>query len=179
MLRSIALLTFCTLVGPVFGAETLKVNLEESSIGFLGKKTDGEHEGGFKEFTAEAKADFENPANSSLTIEIDATTLWSDDDKLTNHLKNADFFDVRKFPTITFTSTELAPGDDGKMVMKGEMVMLDKTVEVEIPIEADVTEKTLTLNATFEIDRTLWGMEYGVGKINKEVEITTKLVFDR
>ncbi len=53
--------------------------------------------------------DFGDPSKSSLNIDIDADSLFSDNEMLTNHLKNPDFFDVRKYPTITFESTSIEP----------------------------------------------------------------------
>ncbi len=160
-------------------AESLELNPKESKIEFVGSKPDGKHEGGFRKFEAEAVADFEEASNSSLKIAIDTASLWSDNAKLTNHLKNPDFFDVRKYPAITFESTKVIPGDEGKATIVGKMKMLDKTVVVEIPVSAEATERRLTLNADFPIDRTKWGMNYGQGKIDNEVKIKAHLVFMR
>jgi hypothetical protein len=50
---------------------------------------------------------------------------------------------------------------------------------VSVPCEAAITDDSVEVNAKFKIDRTLWGMEYGVGKIEKDVDITAKLVLNR
>lgn len=161
-------------------AESLDLDTDASKIEFVGKKPDDSHAGGFKKFTAAAVADFETPANGSLSIDIDATSLWSDDEKLTNHLKNPDFFDVRKYPKITFKATQILPGDvEGKVVMKGELTMLGKTAEINVPCTASVNDKQIEIDAAFVIDRTRWGMTYGEGKINSDVDVTAHLVFNR
>ena len=162
-------------------ADELTLVPEKSTIEFVGSKPEGKHKGGFKKFESAAIADFENPSRSSLNIQIDAKSLWSDDDKLTNHLKNPDFFDVRKHPAITFESTEIVPGEgeDHKSQIKGEMHMLGKSVAIDVPITASVTEEAVEITAEFTIDRTKWGMTYGEGKIDKEVKITAKLHFKR
>jgi polyisoprenoid-binding protein YceI len=142
--------------------ETLSLDADASKIEFVGKKPDDSHAGGFKKFNAKAVADFETPANGSLAIDIDATSLWSDDEKLTNHLKNPDFFDVRKYPKITFKATQILPSDDdGKVMMKGDLTMLGKTAEINVPCTASVGDKQIEIDATFVIDRTRWGMTYG------------------
>ena len=164
--------------GQASAAETLKLNAEKSKIEFVGKKPDGKHVGGFKKFKANALADFENPSAGSLEIMIDTPSLWSDDDKLTNHLKNPDFFDVRKFPQVTFKTTKIT-ADEESAEMTGDMTMLGKKVEVTVPAKVEVTEEAITVVAEFKIDRTKWGMDYGVGKIDNEVEITATMVFDR
>ena len=164
-------------------AEELAVVKDACKIDFVGSKPDGEHKGGFKKFEVNAIADFENPGRSSINIQIDATSLWSDDDRLTNHLKSPDFFDVRKYPAITFESTEIVPGEgegDQKLAtIHGTMQMLGKSVAVEVPAEVSVSEEKIELSAKFTIDRTQWGMTYGQGKVNNEVKISTELTFKR
>jgi len=160
-------------------AEEWKLNAEKSKIDFVGKKTDGAHKGGFKTFKAEAKADLENPQNGSLKLEIETESLWSDDQKLTEHLKNPDFFDVRKFPKITFESTSIDAASEDNVQLVGKMTMLGKTVEVKVPCKAVLTDGSATLTAEFKLDRTKFGMNYGKGKINDEVEINATLVFKR
>ena len=162
---------------PSFG-QTLKADKSKSKIDFVGKKSDGKHAGGFKDFTSEAKVDLESPEKSLLTIEIKTDSLWSDDEKLTGHLKNPDFFDVKKYPTIKFESTKIEISDD-KATIFGKLTMLDKTVEVKIPTTNELNEKSLTMKADFKIDRTKWGMNYGKGKIDDEVELKVLLMFPR
>lgn len=161
-------------------AETLDMDTEASKIEFVGKKADGKHAGGFKKFTAVAIADFEEPSNGSLTIDIDTSSLWSDDEKLTSHLKNPDFFDIRKHPKITFKSTGLIAGEEeGKATIKGNLTMLGKTAEIEVPCTVAAADKTVQVDASFVIDRTRWGMTYGEGKVNNEVDVKAHLVFNR
>jgi len=159
-------------------ADILKLDAEKSKIGFVGTKPDGKHVGGFKKFKADAMADYENPAAGTLEITIDTTSLWSDDEKLTNHLKNPDFFDVRKYPTIVFKATKIT-ADEESAKLTGQMTMLGKTVEVTVPAKVDVTDEAITLTSDLKIDRTQWGMNYGAGKIDNEVAISAVLVFDR
>jgi polyisoprenoid-binding protein YceI len=152
----------------------------DSEINFVGSKPDGKHKGGFTKFTVDAHAD-EDPAKSSIAVEIDAKSIWSDDEKLTNHLKSPDFFDVRNNPTITFESTKVTPGDKegdhATGTITGKMTMLGKTVEIEVPIEAEMTEQSIAITAEFTIDRTKWGMTYGQGKIENDVKVNLKFVF--
>ena len=184
-LRIVAL----ALSGLIFGSHAASVDAAElklvndsSKIEFVGSKPDGKHKGGFKKFEVAAIADFDSPDRSSLNIQIDTASLWSDDEKLTNHLKSPDFFDVRKHPSITFESTGIIPGegdDEPHATIKGSLTMLGKSIELEIPVKATVTDETIELTADFEIDRTKWGMEYGQGKINNNVKIAVELVMKR
>ena len=181
MVRQIAVMVAMMMVaGLATAAEKVSLNAEKSKIGFVGSKADGKHDGGFKNFTAEAVVDLEKPTNGSLEIVIDTTSLWSDNDKLTNHLKSPDFFDVRKFPKITFKATQIEHEKGAEKVkITGVLTMLGKEVQVTIPAVASMTDSVITLATDFEIDRTKWGMNYGQGKVNNEVVIKTALVFDR
>ncbi|MEQ1828027.1 MAG: YceI family protein [Pirellula sp.] len=164
---------------PAFG-EDLKINKEKSKIEFVGKKPDGKHAGGFKDLTASAKVDHETPSNSTLTIEIKTESLWSDNEKLTAHLKNPDFFKVKEYPTIKFESTKIeVSGDEGTIT--GKLTMLGKTVEVKVPIKAEMSDTSLKVMADFKIDRTKWGLgvPYANGKIDDDVSIKAELVFPR
>ncbi len=172
---SLALATLVFSFGSAFAAETYKIS-DKSKIDFVGKKTDGQHKGGFKKVTGEAIVDHDAPEKGSIKMTIDTTSLWSDDNKLTDHLKNPDFFDVRKYPTITFESTKVEfQGEEG--VITGKLTMLDKTVETKVPVKASVNDDgTIGLKGTFKIDRTKWGMKYGEGKINNDVELVADIV---
>ncbi len=160
-------------------AEVLSLKKDKSKVEFVGKKTDGSHKGGFKEFKSEAVADMESPDRSSLKMEIDTSSLWSDDEKLTEHLKNPDFFDVRKFPKIVFETTSIEHSSEGAATLVGKLTLLDKTVELKVPCKTAVTDDAVVLEADFKLDRTKWGMTYGKGKINDEVEIKATLHFER
>lgn len=180
-------LRFAALVGAlvlvcapfVSAADTYKVDAEKSKVDFVGKKSDGQHKGGFKKVTGEALVDLENPDNGKLTLEIDAASLWSDDSKLTDHLKNPDFFNVRKFPKITFESTKVEHTAEGEVTITGKLTMLDKTVETKVPVKAELNDGSIALNAKFKIDRSKWGMKYGEGKINNDVELEAVILLKK
>lgn len=167
-----------------FAAETLELDAKASEIKFVGKKTDGQHEGGFKEFVASANADFDNPSASTLELTIKAESLWSDDEKLTNHLKNPDFFDVRKYTRIKFKTTKIVVKEgeregESETTLEGELTLLGKTEKLVVPATTQITDKTVTVDAKFVLDRTRWGMTYGEGKIDNNVDVTAHLVFNR
>ncbi len=163
-------------------AWSAELDESKSKIDFVGRKPDGKHDGGFKKFSADAKLTPDNLGEGSLVIVIETGSLWSDNPKLTNHLKNPDFFDVRKHPKIKFESTKMSAGDTAnKGVVTGKLTMLGKTNEVEIPVTCIVKDGVCRVEADFTIDRTKWGMNYGAedGKINKEVELAVELAFKR
>ncbi len=167
------------LFSPIFAlaADPLKLIEDKSKISFVGKKPDGEHKGGFKKFKVDALADHDDMSKSSIKIVIDTDSLWSDDEKLTGHLKNPDFFDVKKYPKATFESTKIEKVSDTEAKIYGKLTMLDKTGEIVVPMKVDANDERIMLNGAFKLDRTKWGMNYGKGKINDEVDMTVELAF--
>ena len=112
-------------------------------------------------------------------------STWSDNDKLTGHLKSPDFFDVAKFPTITFKSKSIAAAGAGKAKVTGDLTLHGVTKEVVLEVEGptqvikDPMGNTRAgAHATTKIDRREFGMVYdktmdgGGLMVGNEVEIT-------
>ncbi|QJW92683.1 YceI family protein [Frigoriglobus tundricola] len=142
---------------------------DNTKLTFVGTKANGKHEGGFAKLSGSAVG-AGDPTKLTIEVTIDTDSLYSDDAKLTGHLKNADFFDVKNQPKATFKSTKVEKADKGYTVT-GDLTLLGKTKPVTFP--ATITEKdgTLSVTASFAIDRTNWGMNYGKGKIDDKVTI--------
>ncbi len=150
---------------------------EKSKIEFIGSKAGGSHKGGFKTFSVEGNIEWGNFSKSNLKIDIDATSLWSDDGGLTGHLKNRDFFNVKSYPKIQFEATSIGIGNDGAAIVRGKLTMLDQVVDMFIPCKIAPTDTGITVSAKLTIDRTKWGMTYGQGRVDNEVDISATLVF--
>lgn len=149
---------------------TYKLTAENTKIEWTGTKADGKHDGGFKKLTGTAKQ-----AGSSLSfeVEIDTASLYSDDEKLTQHLKAPDFFSVKEHPKAKFKSTKIEQTAEGHKVT-GELTLLGKTKKVTFPA-AISTENGLKVDAKFTINRQDFGMSYGTGKVNDDVQIRVDL----
>lgn len=130
----------------------------DSTIGFVGSKVTGSHEGGFKNFAGAI-----NVADGKIVgapaIKINMNSIWSDNEKLTGHLKSADFFDVTKYPTSTFTVTKIEPAD-GQHKVTGNLEMHGETKSISFPAKVEVTDQTATVNAEFAINRKDFNINY-------------------
>lgn len=72
--------------------------------------------------------------DSSVNAEIDATSITTGEAQRDGHLKSADFFEIEKHPTWTFTSTSVKPdGDD--FVVAGDLTIKGNTRPVELELE--------------------------------------------
>jgi polyisoprenoid-binding protein YceI len=70
----------------------------------------------------------------SVTAEIDVASITTDNEQRDGHLKTADFFEVEKFPTATFTSTSVK-ADGGDFVVTGDFTLHGVTKSVDLKLE--------------------------------------------
>jgi len=155
-----------------FDGEFVPLSGDNTRIEFLGTKPDGDkHAGGFGFVEGKIRITPEREFQQ-LSIRILTKSLWSDAPKLTTHLKSPDFFDVNEHPEIIFKSTSLADDGDGKYTITGDLTMLGVTKEIAFPILMGATSKGFTLTSEFKVDRTQFGMNYGVDKIHADVGLT-------
>jgi polyisoprenoid-binding protein YceI len=84
--------------------EAYKFDQARSTIGFSVHQFLGATHGKFKKFEGRIEVDRDHPANSSVTARIDVRSIDTGIVKRDNHLRSAEFFDVEKFPEMTFKS---------------------------------------------------------------------------
>ncbi len=158
---------------PAFAADTtFALTGDNTKIEFVGTKPGGKHEGGFKKLVGTATVT--DGVLSKIDIAIECDSLYSDDEKLTSHLKAPDFFDVKNHTKAMFKSTKIEKSDKGFMV-EGDLTMLGKSKAVKFPASVSMKDGVLSLSTAFTIDRTEWGMTYGDGKIDKPVALKVSL----
>lgn len=124
----------------------------DSTIGFVGSKVTGSHDGGFNAFSGKIMLVDGKPEASSVSVKIDTTSLWADNDKLTGHLKSADFFDVENFPGASFTSTAIVPEGDGYTIT-GNLDLHGVEKSISFPASIDVSGDAIRAQAEFVINR--------------------------
>lgn len=142
-----------------------------TKIEWVGSKADGTHAGGFK--TVIGNAVVASDKTLAFEVEIDCTSLYSDNDKLTGHLKSPDFFAVKDHPTAKFVSKSVKKNKSGYEVI-GDLTLLGKTKEIKFPAVITTAEK-LIVKADFKINRSDFGMTYGKGKVNDDVAIKVSI----
>ncbi len=128
--------------------------------------------GGFAKFKGKAEIDAATKSLKAVSVEIDAASLFTEIQKLTDHLKSPDFFEVREYPKATFESTKVTAGEKGKTLITGKLSLHGVTKEISFPATVAVDAKGLTLTSEFSIDRTQFGMTFGEGKVEPKVSMT-------
>lgn len=142
--------------------EELAFSNEGSTIGFTGSKVTGSHDGGFNTFTGTVAFNAATPESSLVRVEIDMNSIFSDNDRLTGHLKSDDFFDVENIPTASFVSTKVEPleGDEGTHTITGDLTLAGQTNTISFPATVTVTDAEFKTMAEFSINRSDWGITY-------------------
>ncbi|MEW6282077.1 MAG: YceI family protein [Candidatus Eremiobacterota bacterium] len=131
----------------------------DSTIGFVGSKVTGSHQGGFKSFEGAVYLVEQNPEKSSVEVTIHMDSTFADDPDLTDHLLSPDFFDVEKFPTSTFKSTRIARSGDGYQVT-GDFTLHGVTKSISFPARIAEENGTWVTTAEFSIKRFDWKIMY-------------------
>lgn len=144
---------------PVEGTEVYEIS-DDSTIGFVGSKVTGSHDGGFESFAGTVTVTDGTVAGSAVDVVIDTTSLWSDTERLTGHLKSPDFFDVERFPTASFSSTSITPNDDGTYTVTGNLELHGVTKQISFPAAIELTDEGFHAKAEFAIKRYDFGIEY-------------------
>jgi len=182
-LAAAVVLGFAVVTG-VRGADTYKIDPMHTHIGFsVAHMVINEVEGKFKEFegTIVVNPDAKN-ALVSINGTIQATSIDTGVEKRDNHLRSADFFDVAKFPTITFESKKAAhkgPRDivGGTFTMHGVAKDIVIPVTVKGPIKDPMGNTRIGLKATITVNRKDYGLtwnkalEAGGLMVGEDVEI--------
>jgi polyisoprenoid-binding protein YceI len=179
-----AVLTVPATTGPVATAEVgreVPIVVAQSRIQALGAKITATHPIVFDKWTGELHVAGDDVVGLDLTIEM--ASLRADADKLTTHLKTADFFGVDEFPQATFASTALersATGDATHLVT-GDLTIHGVTRRVSFPAKIRTTANVVNASTEFAIDRQDFGIRYpGMPDdlIQDKVVLTIELVAD-
>ena len=131
--------------------------------------------------------DEQNPANSSVDAQADASSINTRDERRDGHLKSPDFFDVAQYPTITFksSSVEHVGGSDYKVT--GDLTMHGVTKQVVFNAEYGGQGKDAYgmhragISVKGKINREDWGLtwnaalESGGVLVSKDVNIEIDL----
>jgi len=144
------------------GAETLAITPENSKIEFVGSKVTGSHNGSFKQFNGTIDLVKDGLEKSRVTVDIDTTSIVTDTDRLTAHLKTPDFFDVAKYPKANFTSTKIEPVTTAGAThtVTGNLDLHGVKKSISFPATIQVAPDAASVNAEFAINRKDFGISF-------------------
>ena len=127
--------------------------------------------GGFSQFQGYCVVDPNNKVINSIVIDINVDSVWTQFEKLTTHLKNADFFDTAKFPSARFVSTGIEAGRNGQCTITGDLTLHGQTESISFDGQYRFENGGLSLTSKFKIDRSQFGMDQMLSGVDKIVEV--------
>ena len=115
--------------------ETFVFDKSHSQVGFRVRHWVSRVEGRFNDFDGKIWLDRARPEDSKVDITIQATSIDTANDRRDNHLRSADFFDVEKYPTITFRSTKVVPKGKNLYEVTGDLTLHGVTKSLTVPVK--------------------------------------------
>lgn len=152
-----------TATAPAGKKEELAISSETSKVEFTGSKVTGKHDGGFKKFTGTIELVDAKPESSSVSVDIDVASVFTDADGLTKHLQTGDFFEAEKFPKATFKSTKIVADSAkgaGNYTVTGDLTLRGVTKSVTFPAAITVSDADVAVKSEFSINRKDFGILY-------------------
>ena len=163
VMRTLLVLSAFAALPLLADTETFVVDKNHSTAMFKVRHMMSNVVGQFRDFTANVDIDRANPEKSSVEFTIQTTSVDTGSTNRDNHLRTADFFDVEKFPTITFKSTSIVAKSKNDFAVTGDLTMHGVTKRVTLPVMFLGFGKTARgEKAGFEIETTLNRKDYGV-----------------
>ncbi len=174
------------LAAPVFAA-TYKIDVDHSTVGFKIRHLLSNVNGRFNQFEGTVDYDPEKPETWKANAAIQAASIDTNVAPRDKHLRSADFFDVEKFPTLTFTTTEVTDVTPAGAKLKGLLNLhgVEKTVVMDLQIHGVAKDPWGNVKAGFtaatKINRKDFGLawnkalESGQFLVGEEVLITLEI----
>ena len=135
---------------------------------------------GVKSATIEAP---ENPLEAKVTASVDAASISTNDENRDKHLRSADFFDVEKYPEITFTGTDFSI--DGDTVdVTGDLTIKGTTHSVTVPLEYQGAvidpwgNERIGFEGSVVVNRKDWGLTWNAAIESGGVLVSEKVTLE-
>ncbi|MBW4055072.1 MAG: sulfurtransferase [Proteobacteria bacterium] len=153
-----------------------RIDVEKSVLEWTGRNINNRHYGRIAVTGGDVVLTNGRPVSGTIVLDMSTITNLDLQDEgwrsmLLRHLKSEDFFDVERYPTATFefrgaaAIAETTPGT-ANMEIAGLLTIKEATRSICFPaIIAAQEDGTLKAQAAFNLDRTLWNVCYGSGKL--------------
>lgn len=180
-LAGMALLAGIYSFAPATGKQapaTLTVNTTKSRIDWVASKKNDFHTGYFPIKSGEITTDGGKLTGGKFVIDLAnlKVTDAGGGDGLTGHLKRADFFDTEKFQEASFQITSVNYPDDNTATVNGNVTVKGATVPMKMTVNVRSNDEKGFFGQSFiSLDRTLLGINYGIGNVSKDVQLAVHI----
>jgi polyisoprenoid-binding protein YceI len=153
-----------TLAALPLQADTLNIDPAHSEVSFQIRHLVSQVRGRFNDFGGVIQMDPKNLAASSVDFHIKTTSIDTNQPDRDKHLRSADFFDVAKFPEITFKSKSITATGKNTYNVTGTLTMHGVSKDITLPVTylGTVKDPFGSTRAGFGLETTLDRKDYGI-----------------
>jgi polyisoprenoid-binding protein YceI len=122
--------------------------------------------GNFESFSGTIELNEQNPAQTTVEVQVEAASINTRDDQRDGHLKSADFLDAENHPYLTFKSKRVEVTGDETARLVGDLTIRGVSKEVSLDVVFEGQAKSpwgmtsAGFSASTKIDRTDWGLTW-------------------
>lgn len=179
-IRTFIVLAGLSIAATLNAQDVYKIDAVHSQIGFKIRHLVAKSSGRFTKFEGAITVDAKDIAKSKVEVTIDAASINTDNEARDKHLRGADFFEVDKFPTITFKSTAVKEVEKGKLQVTGDLTMHGVTKSITFPITNAGTRAGMKpgsvvagfIDGALKLNRNDFGIKTYPGVLGDDVEIS-------
>ena len=150
----------------LYAAKIYKIDKNHSTVGFNVPIVNGiaKVTGKFTDFAIDVDWNDENPASSTVSATIEVSSISTGIEARDNHLKTADFFDVEKYPQITFESKDIMVNGGEGYTLTGTLTMhgVSKDLSLLLIVEEYTSPEDGYVWKSFTLDGTLNRRDFGI-----------------
>lgn len=149
---------------PLAAADTYVFDKPHTEVSFQVRHYVSKVRGRFNDFEGAIQIDSAKPENSSVAFTIKAVSIDTANENRDKHLRSADFFDVEKFPDMTFQSSRVIPAGKDKFNVEGTLTMRGVSKPIQIPVTflGFMKDTGGTDRAGFELTTMLNRKDFGI-----------------
>jgi polyisoprenoid-binding protein YceI len=165
MPRRLALgILFLASAAALRAADTYTIDKAHSDVSFTIRHFASKVHGRFADFEGAIQADPARPEASSVVFTIKATSIDTNNSNRDNDLRSENFFDVAKFPEITFKSSKFASTGKDTYAVTGTFTMHGVSKEVTLPVTylGSMKDPRGNERASFELNTKLNRKDFGI-----------------
>ena len=155
------------------GERRYAVQTEASDLGFRATSRFMNADGRFHRFRGEVTVDPQDLATARISLSIEAASIDTGIGLRDSHLRSADFFDVERFPTVTFESLRVEAAGR-RATVTGRLTLRGVVREIAVPVDVAVSDVALVASGELVMNRRDYGLDYNssLNPIGNEVRVS-------
>jgi polyisoprenoid-binding protein YceI len=127
-------LSLSLFAAPAFAQDVWVCDKSHSEVSFQIRHFVTKVRGNFRDFSCTITANSGKPELSSVEFNVKAASIDTDNERRDTHLKSQDFFEVEKYPEISFRSSKVKPTGKDKFDVTGTLILHGVSKEITLPV---------------------------------------------